>query len=80
MSSMAAMIISRGDSNGDGKLSEDELPAERRGTFAEGDLNGDGFMDARELGAAISKRMSGGMAGGPPGGDAATPTAGGDGE
>lgn len=77
---MAAMAIERMDTNGDSLLSEDELPAEMRGTFAANDKNGDKQLDAEEMAAAISKRI-GRSGGGPPGpggaSQAAAPSGGG---
>lgn len=50
------------DSNGDGKIAEDEIPADRRQKMMKGDTNGDGALDKSELRAAISSRAGGGPA------------------
>jgi HlyD family secretion protein len=68
---IAKMFISQADKDGDGKLSEEELPEDRRSTFSEGDTNGDGFLDEGELAAAMAKVMRQmQQAGGGPGGAA----------
>ncbi|HEV3342848.1 MAG TPA: HlyD family efflux transporter periplasmic adaptor subunit [Pirellulales bacterium] len=60
------------DKNGDGKVSLDEMPEDRRERFGRMDANGDGFIDQGEQ-KAIEERMrqaqeQGGWGGGPPGG------------
>ena len=47
----------RGDRDGDGKLSADELPENMRGMFKKGDdLDGDGTLDTAELQAVIERQ------------------------
>ena len=65
------------DKNGDGKVSLDEMPEDRRERFGRMDANGDGFIDQDEQ-KAIEERMQqwrqqqgeqqGNWGGGPPGG------------
>ena len=52
--------------NGDGKLTEDELPEQFRAGFSEVDSNSDGGIDRAELTAAMSKRMQNRAGGGGP--------------
>jgi hypothetical protein len=55
------------DKNGDGKVTEDEVPEEAKGRFnlSESDTNGDGGVDAAEMEAGMRKRMAqGGFGGG----------------
>ncbi|HVC94756.1 MAG TPA: hypothetical protein VND64_13740 [Pirellulales bacterium] len=42
-------LIERMDKDGDGKLTQDEMPPSLRGRFAQIDANGDGFADLEEL-------------------------------
>jgi HlyD family secretion protein len=77
---IAKMIIEQGDKDGDGKLSEDELPEERRAGFSQSDTNSDGFLDVQELGASMRKmmqRMQQQGGGGFPGAGGGAPGAGG---
>lgn len=81
---MAGMIMQRLDSDGDGKISKEEMPeGEGRDRFDQTDANKDGFVDAAEMGAAIGRRMkamqAGGGMGGPGGGPGGGPPAGGGG-
>lgn len=58
---MAARWAER-DADGDGRLSQSELPERMQRRFADLDTNGDGFIDAQEQQAMIqrmSERMSG---------------------
>ncbi len=48
-----AKIIAAADTDGDGALSEDELPEKDRANFSTIDTNGDGKIEAAELDAAI---------------------------
>ncbi len=57
------MMFSRMDKNNDGKLSKDEIPADRAERFKDGDANKDGDIDKQEMKAAL-KRMSAGGGGG----------------
>lgn len=43
------------DTDGDGKLSQAELPERMRGRFADFDTNGDGFIDATEQQAMVQR-------------------------
>jgi Ca2+-binding EF-hand superfamily protein len=45
----------RYDRNGDGRLTEDELPANAKRMLNDADANGDGALDAGELQAALAK-------------------------
>ena len=65
---IAAAIFTRSDANGDGKLTEDELPEQFRAGFSEVDSNSDGGIDRAELTAAMSKRMQNRAGGGGPAG------------
>jgi len=64
-SAMAGMMIERMDKDGDGKVSADEMPQQRRAGFSKSDTNGDGFLDKTEIAAAMSRARSGGASGGP---------------
>lgn len=46
-------VFKRVDKNGDGKITQDELPPERRQTFARQDANGDGGISLAELKAVL---------------------------
>jgi hypothetical protein len=48
--------LMQSDANGDGKLSEDELPEPMRGRFNRMDANGDGFIDKDEI-QAVWERL-----------------------
>lgn len=54
---IVSMMFQRLDKNSDGKISQDEWPAERSSDFAATDANGDGGVDAEEMTAAMSKMM-----------------------
>ena len=64
-SRVAARIVQRLDSNGDGVVSQDEYLAAAKKRFAHMDRNGDGFIDADELPA---QRWAQRGKGAPPGG------------
>lgn len=71
---IVSMMFQRLDKNSDGKISQDEWPAERSGDFATTDANSDGGVDTAEMTTAMSKmmeRMRSGQ-GGPPGPGAAS--------
>ena len=51
------MIFSRLDQDNDGKVSLDEMPAERREKFSQVDTSGDGSIDLGELEAAMAARF-----------------------
>ena len=51
------------DSNKDGTLSKDEIPADSAERFAKGDKNGDGNIDKAEMLQAM-RAMAGGVGGG----------------
>ena len=51
--SVGKMIIASTDKNGDGFLTEDEVPEKDRGGFPDTDQNGDGKLSAEEIDAAI---------------------------
>jgi RND family efflux transporter MFP subunit len=53
------------DRNGDGRLSQDEVPPQMASRFATGDKNGDGFLDADEISALPRRGPGGGRPGGP---------------
>jgi collagen type III alpha len=58
------------DSDGDGKISKDEVPERMRPMFDSMDSNGDGFIDSEEI-KALQKKFGGGgrrPGGGGPGG------------
>ncbi len=59
-------MIQRLDSDGDGKVTMDELPAGLKDRMKTADTNGDGELSAAELKAAFAKLRAAG--GGPPGG------------
>lgn len=62
-------MIQRLDSNGDGKVTVDELPEGLKARMTGADTNGDGTLSAAELTAAFAKmRAAGGGPGGPGGG------------
>ena len=67
----------RSDTNGDGKITEDEVPEERRQFVMQADANGDGTVTLEEFTARMSQLGGGrpGGAGGPPGGGAGGPQA-----
>lgn len=76
---IAAQLIQNADKDADGKLSEDEAPAQVRSNFAQGDTNKDGFLDAQELTASIAKfraAIGSGAAGDGPPGEARRPSGG----
>lgn len=60
------MIFSKMDKNSDGKLSSDEIPADRAERFKQSDTNGDGLIDKQELVTGM-QRMSMAGGGGPGG-------------
>lgn len=51
--SIGKLIIASADKNGDGFLTEEEVPEENRGGFPEADKNRDGKLSAEEIDAAI---------------------------
>ena len=53
----AKMIVARIDKDRDGKLTVDEIPAQMRDKFSKVDSNNDHYIDSKELGAAMAKRM-----------------------
>ncbi|MCA9223086.1 MAG: efflux RND transporter periplasmic adaptor subunit [Planctomycetales bacterium] len=64
---MVAGMFQRMDTNGDGQLSADELPAERRDDMLQSDTNGDGMLDRAEMTARMRARFASGGGGGPGG-------------
>ena len=52
-------MMSRFDSNGDGKIQKDELPERMRPRFDELDTDGDGALSAEELQAMRRNRPQG---------------------
>lgn len=66
---IAAGMMSRMDKDGDGKISLDEIPEDRRERMVAADKNNDGFIDLAELTASVrARRASGGGGPGGPGG------------
>jgi len=53
----AKMIVARMDNDRDGKLTVDEIPAQMRDKFSKVDANNDRYVDSKELGAAMARRM-----------------------
>lgn len=53
----AKMIVARMDNDRDGKLTVDEIPAQMRDKFPKVDANNDSYVDSKELGAAMARRM-----------------------
>ncbi len=53
---IAAKIITRSDTDGDGRISGDEAKGPLARNFDSADSNGDGFIDADELKAGLVKR------------------------
>lgn len=51
----AQALLDRRDSDGDGRLTPEELPARLRGAFATVDANGDGALDRGEIEAALAR-------------------------
>ena len=45
------------DNDRDGKLTVDEIPAPMRDKFSKVDTNNDSYVDSKELGAAMARRM-----------------------
>ena len=62
-SAIVDSIFSRMDTNKDGMLSKDEIPAERAERFSKSDGNGDGNIDKAEMLQAM-RAMAGGASGG----------------
>lgn len=58
----------RSDANGDGKITEDELPENRRAAVMQGDTDGDGSVSFEEFKVRSSQFGGGRPGGGPPGG------------
>jgi HlyD family secretion protein len=56
------------DQNGDGKVTEDEMPERMKARFATMDTNGDKAIDKEEWQKAMAAFQAGGGRGGPPGG------------
>ena len=67
---IASAMLSRMDTNGDGKLSAAEVADNERmkSSFADYDANKDGSIDLAEMVAQLQKRMAAGGGGGPGGG------------
>jgi hypothetical protein len=61
-------FFQRMDQNGDGKVTEDEMPEFMKGRFAAMDTNGDKAIDKDEWQKAAAAFQAGGGSGGPPGG------------
>lgn len=74
---MATMFLERSDTDGDGKLSEEEYPEQMRSRFAGSDTNGDKFVDKQEIAAGIRKMQAQMKAGGGMPGGGRPPAAGG---
>jgi hypothetical protein len=80
--------IAKADTNGDGRISRDEMRAQEDRRFAKLDTNSDGFIDQAEMDASRAKiktmrdQRRGGQPGGPgdmpppPGADAPEPDTG----
>jgi len=58
-------MIANSDQDGDGKLSEAEIPERMKARFAEIDANKDGFLTREELQANFQSRQGGAGGGGP---------------
>ena len=55
---IASMIFTRLDTNQDGRIAADEMPAAQADRLKQGDTNGDGAIDKQELIEAMRKQMS----------------------
>ena len=64
-----AAMFDRMDKDGDGSLSEDEVPEQMRDKFGMVDADGDGAVSKQELVSAIERRMKAGGKGGNRGGN-----------